>query len=99
MIMKCFSCRRKNAPVTQVCKDHANQHPGIWRPLVHTSRVESRAIRLTATYGRLIVSNSSPLSPYTDKLMTALVPLTGTGRGNGHTAADFIGKQWYCLYF
>src|SRR3954464_11289412 len=53
MIMKCSSCRRKNAPVTQVCKDHANQHPGIWRPLVHTSRVESRAIRLTATYGRL----------------------------------------------
>jgi len=52
--------------VTQVCEDPADRHPGIWRPPVHASCVESRAIRLKATYGRLIVSNSSPRSRYTD---------------------------------
>ena len=39
-----------------------------------TLLVESRAIRLIATYGRLLVSNSSPLPRYTDLAKRSLLP-------------------------
>jgi hypothetical protein len=52
--------------VAQVCEDHANQHPGIQRTPEHSSPVESHAIRLEATYSRLLESNASPQNCYTD---------------------------------